>query len=40
MQLDGMDLTEAIRDLDNYTAALHGDFTPGDRKSKARDMLF
>ncbi|XP_060566052.1 protein MTSS 2-like isoform X2 [Ruditapes philippinarum] len=33
-QLDGMDLTEAIRDLDNYTAALHGDFTPGDRKSK------
>ncbi|XP_045194003.2 protein MTSS 2-like isoform X2 [Mercenaria mercenaria] len=33
-KLDGMDLTEAIRDLDNYTAALHGDFTPGDRKSK------
>ncbi|XP_052819127.1 protein MTSS 2-like isoform X2 [Mya arenaria] len=29
-----IDLTEAIRDLDNYTAALHGDFTPGDRKSK------
>ncbi|KAL4234255.1 Metastasis suppressor protein 1 [Mactra antiquata] len=33
-KFDGLDLTEAIRDLDNYTAALHGDFTPGDRKSK------
>ncbi|XP_052231052.1 uncharacterized protein LOC127844679 isoform X3 [Dreissena polymorpha] len=29
-----IDLNAAIRDLDNYTAALHGDFTPGDRKSK------
>lgn len=39
-QFGGLDLTEAIRDLDNYTAALHGDFTPGDRKSKARKHAF
>ena len=36
---DGLDLTEAIRDLDMYTAALHGDFSPADRKSKARNSL-
>ncbi|XP_053373615.1 uncharacterized protein LOC128546638 isoform X2 [Mercenaria mercenaria] len=38
-EFDGMDLTEAISDLENYIAALYGDFTPGDRTSKARDML-
>ncbi|KAL3860572.1 hypothetical protein ACJMK2_010677 [Sinanodonta woodiana] len=34
---DAIDLTQAIRDLDNYTAALHGDFEHGtvaDRNSK------
>ncbi|KAK3603931.1 hypothetical protein CHS0354_042942 [Potamilus streckersoni] len=36
---DAIDLTQAIRDLDNYTAALHGDFEHGtvaDRNSKIR----
>lgn len=36
LQFAELDLSEAIRDLDNYTAALHGDFSPADRKSKAR----